>query len=155
MKKLRISLVNISPDGVVWRTIRKGHIIRGSFPSKLSKSENGNFELPESGTFKSSLVYESPFIEICGFYNSLPKLEPTFQRLVKSEFALKFAGIVLINPTVAVQLTGYGRKIHLGEKIFLKDSVLKWGAGDVITCEWPTVLTDSEFMEIQSVAFTP
>lgn len=148
---MRVSLINISPTSVVWRTIRNQSIIRGTVPTRLAVRGDGTLVDPSTVRHIRFAGHAEPFADLSTFFNCLPKLEYLFHQLSLKEFTHKFVGIPLLNPTIAFQLTDYGRPLHLGEKSFLKDSVLRWGARTVISCDRAEPLTDDEFLVIQAI----
>ncbi len=146
--EMKISLITISPEGCIWKTMRDGRIVEGQIAPDVPKDKNGDYIYVGSNFQEVASSYGRPFSDLPVFFDATPKLERFFRAIVLKEFTGRWFGMALLNPSVAVHLVGYSRPIHLGEKLFLKDCILRWGARNAITCEWPTPYTDSEIQDI-------
>lgn len=150
---MKISLIGISPGGVIWRTMRKGAIVSGRIDPPIAIDRAGNYIYPGQAHNAPASSQGNPFVDLPEFFDATPKLEKFFRTLTLKEFAGKWLGLAPINPIVAVHLTGYSRTIHQAEKLCLSQCILRWGARKAIVSTWPTPYTESEFREIQAVKF--
>ncbi len=145
---MRISLITLSPQGVDWRTLRKGQVVGGHISPDVPIDGKGRYFFTDPRLHTTGTGYGRPFADLPDFFDATPKFEKAFRALAREEFAVKCLGLVLFRPVIAVHLTGYSRGLHLGEKTYLKDCIVRWGARDVILCNWPTPYTDSEIRDI-------
>ena len=145
---MKISLISITPKGVDWWTLRKGQIVCGHIAPDLPVDGKGNFVFPSSQLQSTATGYDRPFSDLPDFFDATPRLESAFRTLALREFTPRWCGLVLAKPTIAVHMTGYSRGLHLGEKMCLKDCIVRWGASDVILSDWPTAYTETQVREI-------
>ena len=145
---MNISLITISSEGCIWKTMRDGQIVEGRIPPDVPRDKNGDYIYDGSKIREDATSYGRPFSDLPVFFDATPKLEKFFAALTVRKFSRKWLGIVVRKPAVAVHLVGYSRMIHLGEQLALKDCILRWGSNDAIVCKWPTPYTDDQIREI-------
>jgi hypothetical protein len=145
---MKISLITISSEGCIWRTLRDGQIVEGCIQPDVPREANGDYIYDASKLREGATSFGRPFSDLPVFFDATPKLEKFFAALTLREFSKKWLGIVLRKPTVAVHLVGYPRMIHLGEELALKACILRWGSNGAIICKWPTPYSDAQIREI-------
>jgi hypothetical protein len=145
---MKISLITISPDGCIWKTMRDGQIAEGRIQPNVPQDKNGDYIYNGSNFREESISYGQPFSDLPVFFDATPKLEKFFAAMALREFSPKWFGILVRKPVIAVHLVGYSRMIHLGEQLALKECIFRWGGGDAVVCKWPTPYTDTQIREI-------
>lgn len=145
---MKISLITISPDGVVWKTMRDGTIMSGRVGPEVPRDKHGDYIYVGSQFRFDASSYGRPFADLPIFFDATPKLERFFKALALTELSQKWFGLAVRKPLLAVHLTGYSRILHLGEKWALKECIFRWGSGDAIVCNWPTPYTEAQVREV-------
>jgi hypothetical protein len=145
---MKISLITISPEGVVWKTIRDGAIVSGGVGPEVPRDKNGDYIYVGSQLRVEASSYGRPFTDLPIFFEASPKLERFFKALVLSELSRKWLGLLSRKPVLAVHLTGYSRLVQTEESLALKECIFRWGNGDAIVCNWPTPYTEAQVREI-------
>jgi hypothetical protein len=147
---VKISLITISPEGVLWKTMRRGSIVSGHIGPSVPQDTSGNFIYVGSQIRCKASSNGRPFSDLPVFFDATPKLERFFKELVRTELSPTWLGLAVRRPLLAVHLTGYSRLLHLGEKWALKECIFRWGSRDAIVCNWPKPYNEAEVREILS-----